>query len=224
MPDLPVSELHAVAEREAIAGAPGRTTVCVVPLVDGFGSEVVPSVERSVRELSRVDRVPLGTVVVDLGETDTLAAVGMNALLAVRRSCREVGVQLRVVASAAVRRVLERTDVAWRGSVYASVREAMPGDAADGTQFAALGERLRQREQQLASLPVIEQAKGMLMRDFGLGPDEAFEVLRNLSQTGNVKLRDVAARVTSRMGGASEPNTDAAARATHTLRARLWVD
>jgi hypothetical protein len=47
----------------------------------------------------------------------------------------------------------------------------------------------------LASLPVIEQAKGIIMAQCGWPEDQAFDALRRASQRENVKLRDVAARV-----------------------------
>ena len=42
---------------------------------------------------------------------------------------------------------------------------------------------------------VIEQAKGMLMVGYGIGPDAAFELLRNQSQRHNIKLRLLAEQV-----------------------------
>lgn len=42
---------------------------------------------------------------------------------------------------------------------------------------------------------VIEQAKGMLMLVYGVDADEAYDVLRRLSQHGNVKLHVVAHQV-----------------------------
>ena len=50
--------------------------------------------------------------------------------------------------------------------------------------------RLRAR---LASLPVIEQAKGIVMVQYQCGPDEAFEVLRRASQRANIKVSLLAA-------------------------------
>jgi hypothetical protein len=47
----------------------------------------------------------------------------------------------------------------------------------------------------LASLPVIEQAKGIIMAQCGWPEDQAFDALRRASQRENVKLREVAARV-----------------------------
>ena len=48
-----------------------------------------------------------------------------------------------------------------------------------------------------ASLAAIEQAKGALMITYGLTADEAFGLLRFHSQTRNVKLRAIAAELTS---------------------------
>jgi hypothetical protein len=47
----------------------------------------------------------------------------------------------------------------------------------------------------MRSRGVIEQAKGMLMAERGVGATEAFGLLRDISQKSNVKLRDVARRI-----------------------------
>jgi len=46
-----------------------------------------------------------------------------------------------------------------------------------------------------ASMPVIEQAKGVLMGCYGVDPDVAFAILRRVSSSGNLKLRGLAATV-----------------------------
>lgn len=53
---------------------------------------------------------------------------------------------------------------------------------------------------QLASLPVIEQAKGIVMAQTGCSPDEAFDLLRKASQRGNIPVRELAAAVVARAG------------------------
>jgi hypothetical protein len=50
----------------------------------------------------------------------------------------------------------------------------------------------------LDSLPVIEQAKGILMAESGCDPDEAFDMLRLASQRTNVKVRDLASGIVER--------------------------
>lgn len=52
----------------------------------------------------------------------------------------------------------------------------------------------------MASRAVIEQAKGILMLQNGCPPEEAFAILARLSQTRNVKLRDIAEDVVQRAG------------------------
>src|SRR5215831_10738413 len=52
--------------------------------------------------------------------------------------------------------------------------------------------RLRARQETLA---VIEQAKGIIMVQQRCGPDEAFDLLRRVSQQVNMKLRVLAAQI-----------------------------
>ena len=47
----------------------------------------------------------------------------------------------------------------------------------------------------LASLPVIEQAKGIIMARYGWSEDQAFDALRRASQRENIKVRDLAATI-----------------------------
>jgi GAF domain-containing protein len=53
----------------------------------------------------------------------------------------------------------------------------------------------------LVSREVIGQAKGILMAQSGIGPDEAFELLRQSASREERKLRDVAADIVRRFGG-----------------------
>jgi AmiR/NasT family two-component response regulator len=47
----------------------------------------------------------------------------------------------------------------------------------------------------LDSMPVIEQAKGVLMAQHRCGPDEAFDLLRRASQHANIKVSVLATRI-----------------------------
>ena len=47
----------------------------------------------------------------------------------------------------------------------------------------------------LESMPVIEQAKGILMAQYRCPPEEAFELLRRASQSANVKVSVLAAQI-----------------------------
>lgn len=62
---------------------------------------------------------------------------------------------------------------------------------ADPLRYSAQA-RLQAR---LKSMPVIEQAKGIIMAQFGWPEDQAFDALRRASQRENVKLRDLAAKI-----------------------------
>ena len=48
---------------------------------------------------------------------------------------------------------------------------------------------------QLETMPVIEQAKGILMAQYRCRPEEAFDLLRRASQRANVKLNVLAAQI-----------------------------
>ncbi|MFJ5994003.1 ANTAR domain-containing protein [Streptomyces sp. NPDC092370] len=60
-----------------------------------------------------------------------------------------------------------------------------------------LQEEVEQLRQAIASRPVIDQARGILMATHGCTSDEAWHILREASQLSNTKLRDVAAAVTA---------------------------
>ncbi|WP_306316378.1 MULTISPECIES: ANTAR domain-containing response regulator [unclassified Streptomyces] len=61
------------------------------------------------------------------------------------------------------------------------------------TEVDQLGSALRSR-------PVVDQACGIVMHVLGCDPDDAFAVLRRISQTTNRKLSDVASAVVQRRG------------------------
>jgi AmiR/NasT family two-component response regulator len=62
---------------------------------------------------------------------------------------------------------------------------------------AALVERTRQLQEALDSRVVIEQAKGVLAERYGIGIEQAFDLLRGSARTNRVKLRALAAWVVS---------------------------
>jgi AmiR/NasT family two-component response regulator len=47
-------------------------------------------------------------------------------------------------------------------------------------------------------MPVIEQAKGILIAQTGCSPDEAFTLLRQASQRSNVRVSELAASMVDR--------------------------
>ncbi|MFI1163220.1 ANTAR domain-containing response regulator [Streptomyces sp. NPDC020801] len=60
-----------------------------------------------------------------------------------------------------------------------------------------LQEEVEQLHQAMASRPVIDQARGILMAAHACTPERAWEILREASQRSNTKLRTVAAAVTA---------------------------
>ncbi|MBU6533023.1 ANTAR domain-containing protein [Streptomyces mayonensis] len=101
---------------------------------------------------------------------------------------------------------------------------AAPGHA-PGTERA---DRLRTLEQEvgqlrhaLASRPVIDQARGVLMALHACTSDEAWHILREASQLSNTKLRTVAAAVVAGAGSGSPPPPPEVRAALRTALGRL---
>jgi GAF domain-containing protein len=69
---------------------------------------------------------------------------------------------------------------------------------------AALAEQMTQA---MATRAVIEQAKGIIMRDRGCSPDEAFDALVRLSQETHLKLRDIARRLVDHVSDGGSVST-----------------
>jgi hypothetical protein len=63
-----------------------------------------------------------------------------------------------------------------------------------------------QLEEALLSRPAIEQAKGVLMREYGCNADQAFEILRQNSQAANRKVRDLAAEIVDEAVAGERPS------------------
>ena len=83
---------------------------------------------------------------------------------------------------------------AWSETARLQARRQESCTDQDRLRYSAYA-RLQAR---LASMPVIEQAKGILMAQYGWREDRAFEALRRVSQRENVKVRDLAASIVAR--------------------------
>jgi ANTAR domain len=59
----------------------------------------------------------------------------------------------------------------------------------------------------LESMPVIEQAKGILMAQQRCGPDEAFDLLRRASQRANIKISVLAAQIVENVASPEGPRS-----------------
>lgn len=85
-----------------------------------------------------------------------------------------------------------------------------------------LRRELAQLRSKLASQPVIEEAKGMMMSAFGLTAEQAFELLKVMSQNNNAKLRDIAEQIVDTWtADGPRPNYDAAVGFLLAVRGRL---
>ena len=76
---------------------------------------------------------------------------------------------------------------------------------------------LARMQARLESLPVIEQAKGILMAQHRCGPEEAFDLLRRASQRANLKVHVLAAQIVANVASppaeaTPEPKQPAASR------------
>ncbi|MGW0816020.1 ANTAR domain-containing protein [Streptomyces viridiviolaceus] len=78
------------------------------------------------------------------------------------------------------------------------VRSAVAAERSE--RLHVLQEEVEQLRQAIASRPVIDQARGVLMALHACTPDEAWQILRETSQLSNTKLRTVAAAVTAGAG------------------------
>jgi hypothetical protein len=106
-----------------------------------------------------------------------------------RELIERVAVAREMVEASA--RLLEST----RSHLEETQREVRAGRSAREVLHESAFARLQAR---LESLPVIEQAKGILMAQTGCCADEAFDLLRRASQRSNVPVRDLAAEIVLR--------------------------
>lgn len=93
-------------------------------------------------------------------------------------------------------------------SVNSPTQDQVLGD--DRSEREALREAAYERLlARLDTMPVIEQAKGILMAESRCSPDEAFAMLRAASQRSNVRVRDLAEEIVGRVSGMqSQPAAD----------------
>jgi hypothetical protein len=92
--------------------------------------------------------------------------------------------------------VLGETEAVWQQFQQMRTRSAqlrgLRLSARQGRLQFSAGARLQAR---LETMPVIEQAKGILIAQQGCTADEAFDLLRQASQRSNIRVRDLAAKI-----------------------------
>jgi hypothetical protein len=79
-----------------------------------------------------------------------------------------------------------------KAQFQATIEQARSARTQRESLHASAFARLQAR---LETMPVIEQAKGILMAQHRCGPDEAFDLLRRASQLANIKINVLAARI-----------------------------
>ena len=96
-----------------------------------------------------------------------------------------------------------------RAQLQATVERMRTGRPQHGLRESAFA-RLQAR---LETMPVIEQAKGILMAEYRCGPDEAFDLLRRASQSANVKVSVLAAQLVRNVAAGDDADRKVASRA-----------
>ncbi|MEW2544219.1 ANTAR domain-containing protein [Streptomyces sp. NPDC047002] len=93
------------------------------------------------------------------------------------------------------------------GLTHRAARQAKPGSAAADPpeQGERLHKELAELRAALATQPVIDLAGGIVMAVAGCTPREAWEVLVDVSQHTNVKLRDVCGHLVDGVAGPPPP-------------------
>jgi len=105
---------------------------------------------------------------------------------------------------------------AWdRSELIQADRRAARNDP-DRLRYSAYA-RLQAR---LASMPVIEQAKGIVMAKYGWSEDQAFDALRRASQRENIKVRDLAASIVAQAARSASARRKAGTASTATRSSR----
>lgn len=79
-----------------------------------------------------------------------------------------------------------------------TLAEAFAGQCSIAAQYWSVANEATNLAAAIASRATIEQAKGVIMATTGCSPEEAFNLLREQSQSENRKLRDIAAEVVAR--------------------------
>ncbi|MEU3251463.1 ANTAR domain-containing protein [Streptomyces sp. NPDC006997] len=173
-------------------------------LVHGCTDALTTALDGLPTGLSRIDADMSGVVFMDTGGLDFLKAL------------RDHGERLLVPVTARhwngqPRRILELAGLDTTDPLRSPPRPATPQTPRPcapapvpsavalerAEQLHSLREEIEQLRFAIASRPVIDQARGILMATHGCSSDQAWEVLREASQLSNTKLRAVAASVTA---------------------------
>ncbi|CAL9450373.1 hypothetical protein SUDANB176_02428 [Streptomyces sp. enrichment culture] len=154
----------------------------------------------------KLARLPAGTARVDLDMSGVhfMDTAGLRFLDVLRDHGRRRSVPVTATRwNGQPRRVLELAGLDTTDPLRSPAPEDAPARAASAValeraeQLDMLQAEVEQLRQAIASRPVIDQARGVLMATYGCTSDEAWHILREASQLSNTKLRTVAAALTA---------------------------
>ncbi|SEE52413.1 anti-anti-sigma factor [Streptomyces sp. 3213] len=191
--------------------AGGRTVVAVSGEID---IDTEQTLQRALRlALARSSE----GVDLDLTGVGFCDCSGLNVLLRVRRIALTDGKTLRIRAAApGVEKLLALTDTS---SLFAPARAPVNGvivhdwhehsaathDLMEENGVSDEAEELRvevvQLKRAMLTRPVIDLARGVLMASFGLSPEDAWNVLVDVSQRTNTKLHQLAEELVESVNG-----------------------
>ncbi|CAL9571284.1 ANTAR domain-containing protein [Streptomyces sp. Tu 3180] len=190
---------------------PGRTNTLVIGgRMDGDRALLTPRGElvHGCADVltEKLARLPADTarVELDMSGVHFMDTAGLEFLEVLRDHGRRRSIPVKATRwNGQPRRILELAGL----DTTDPLRSPAPGKApVRAASVVALerAERLRvlqaeveQLRQAIASRPVIDQARGILMAMYGCTSDEAWDILREASQLSNTKLRTVAASLTA---------------------------
>lgn len=198
MPSLPAASVHSRESNELTLTESRHGHAHIVSVTGALDSRGSTRLTEMLEKLLAAHPPQITTVVLDLRGVCELDAAGARALAAAQGRCHGY-LDLRIVAER--RPVLAGLPTAGPGDpplVYDTTEEAL---APERSELDRLRAELAQRRDQLTNQPTIDQAKGMLMHNFGLSPNEAFALLRRLSQDTNVKVRVMAEELVGALTG-----------------------
>jgi hypothetical protein len=122
--------------------------------------------------------------------------------------CSAVARAQSAATRAYTQEVLQRT-----GQLLAEAHDILQvtSDAWRQRRFSPSGREVLRRSEylrlvaRLETMPVIEQAKGIIMAQSNCGEADAFDLLRRASQRSNVPVRDLAARIVGQAAATVTP-------------------
>jgi response regulator NasT len=187
-----------------------RTTMLRVMLVDDASHEEAEALEDSLRALG------FEVAVAAPDARSLLDRVGELApdviIIASESPTRDTLEQLAFVTERRPRPIVLFTEDRANATIAAALRAGVSAYIVDGVdrerlrpildvaiarfeQERALRAELRDAKDRLADRKVIERAKGVLMREKGVGEDEAFALMRKLAMDRNRRLADIAQQI-----------------------------